>query len=42
MQVAGLEMIEDNIDEDEFMQAMIASFAGDESPLVDAIIKMAD
>ena len=42
MQVAGLEMIEDNIDEEEFMQAMIASFAGDESPLVDAIIKMAD
>lgn len=40
MQVAGLEMVEDNIDEDEFMQAMIASFAGDEGPLVDAIIKM--
>jgi cell filamentation protein len=41
MQVAGLEMIEDNIDEDEFMNAMIASFAGDEGPLVDAIIKIA-
>lgn len=34
-------MIEDNIDEDEFMHAMIANFAGDEGPLVDAIIKIA-
>lgn len=41
MQVAGLEMVEDKIDEDEFMEAMIASFAGDEAPLVNAIIKMA-
>lgn len=41
MQVAGLEMIEGNIDEDEFMDAMIASFAGDEAPLVNEIIKMA-
>lgn len=41
MQVAGLEMMEDNIDEDDFMDAMIASFAGDEGPLVTAIIKMA-
>ena len=41
MQVAGLEMIEDNIDEDEFMTAMISSFAGDETPLVNAINKMA-
>jgi cell filamentation protein len=41
MQVAGLEMVEDEIDEAEFMEAMIASFAGDEDPLVNAIIKMA-
>ena len=41
MQVAGLEMIENNIDENEFMNAMIASFAGDKGPLVDAIIKIA-
>ncbi|WP_028958731.1 Fic family protein [Sulfitobacter sp. 20_GPM-1509m] len=41
MQVAGLEMVEDNIDEDEFMEAMIASFAGDEALLVNAIVKMA-
>ena len=27
MQVAGLEMIENNIEEDEFMESMIASFA---------------
>lgn len=40
MQVAGLEMIEENIEEDEFMNAMISSFAGDEAPLVNAIIKM--
>ncbi len=32
--------IEDIIDEDEFMEAMIASFAGDENPLVNSIIKM--
>lgn len=41
MQVAGLEMIPDNIDEMQFMDAMIASFAGDNGPLVNAIIKMA-
>ena len=41
MQVAGLEKIEDNIDEDEFMNAMIVSFTGDEATLVNAIIKMA-
>ena len=41
MQVAGLEMVEDKIDEDEFMEAMIASFAGDEASLVNAIVKMA-
>ncbi|WBU60578.1 Fic/DOC family protein [Paracoccus albus] len=41
MQVAGIEMIEDNINEQEFMEAMIASFAGNETPLVNAIIKMA-
>ncbi|OWU68662.1 Fic/DOC family protein [Marinibacterium profundimaris] len=41
MQIAGLEMIECNIDENEFIDAMIASFVGDEAPLVDAIIKMA-
>lgn len=41
MQVAGLEMIEDKIDENEFMGAMVASFAGDEAPLVNSIIKMA-
>ncbi|MFG5380590.1 Fic/DOC family protein [Yoonia sp. R2-816] len=40
MQVAGLEMIEENIEEDELMNAMISSFAGDEAPLVNAIIKM--
>ncbi|WP_299507830.1 Fic family protein [uncultured Roseobacter sp.] len=40
MQVASLEMIEENIEEDEFMNAMISSFAGDEAPLVNAIIKM--
>lgn len=34
-------MIEDKIDEDEFMEAMKASFAGDEASLLDAIIKMA-
>ncbi|MDA3859341.1 MAG: Fic family protein [Roseovarius sp.] len=41
MQIAGLEMIEDNIDEDGFMNAMIESFVGDEGPLIDAIINMA-
>ncbi|MCE8001047.1 MAG: hypothetical protein HEP70_19590 [Rhodobiaceae bacterium] len=41
MQVAGIEMIEDHIDEGEFMNAMISSFAGDQGPLVNAIIKMA-
>jgi cell filamentation protein len=41
IQVAGLEMIEDKIDEDEFMNAMIARFAGDEGPIVDSIIKIA-
>ena len=41
MQIAGLDMIEDNIDENEFMQAMIASFSGDEAPPGNAIIKMA-
>lgn len=41
MQVAGLEMVEDKIDEDDFMEAMIASFAGDEAPLMNAIIKIA-
>ena len=41
MQVVGLEMAEDRINEEEFMEAMIASFAGDETPLVNAIIKMA-
>ena len=41
MQIARLDMIEDNIDEDVFMQAMIASFSGDEAPLGNAIIKMA-
>jgi cell filamentation protein len=40
MQVAGLEMIEDNIDEAAFMKAMIDSFRGDEAPLVAAIIRM--
>ena len=40
MQVADLEMIAENIEEDEFMNAMISSFAGDEAPLVNAIIKM--
>lgn len=40
MQVAGLEMIENNIDEDEFLSAMIASFVGDEGPLRSTIIKM--
>lgn len=42
MQVAGLKMIEDSIDEDAFMAAMISSFADDEVPLVIAIAKMAD
>lgn len=41
MQIAGLEMIEDNIDEGQFMNAMIESFVGDEGPLIAAIIKMA-
>lgn len=41
MQIAGLEMIEDKIGEDEFMRAMISSFAGDEAPLLNAIIKVA-
>ncbi|MDX8355746.1 Fic/DOC family protein [Cognatiyoonia sp. IB215182] len=41
MQVAGLEMVEDNINEDEFMDAMIASFCGNEIPLRNAIIRMA-
>lgn len=40
MQVAGLEMIEDNIDEAAFMNAMIASFMGDEVPLRAQITKM--
>lgn len=40
MQVAALEMIEDNIDEAAFMNAMIDSFRGDEAPLVAAIIRM--
>lgn len=40
MQVAGLEMIEDNIDEEEFMAAMVSSFADDKAPLVIAIAKM--
>ena len=40
MQVAGLEMIENNIEEDEFMEAMFASFARDEAPHA-RIIKMA-
>lgn len=34
-------MIEDNIDEDEFMNAMIASFVRDKGPIIDAIVKMA-
>ncbi|EEE35508.1 Y4lH [Rhodobacteraceae bacterium KLH11] len=41
MQVAGLEMVEDNINEDEFMDAMIASFCGNEIPLRNAVIRMA-
>lgn len=41
MQVAGFEMIEENIDEGEFMNAMISSFAGHEAPLVNAITKIA-
>lgn len=41
MQVAGLKMNEDRIDEAEFMSAMIASFMGDEVPLKMAFIKMA-
>lgn len=41
MQVAGFEMIEDRIVEKEFMEAMIASFVGDDPPLANAIIKMA-
>lgn len=40
MQVAGLEMVEDNIDEAAFMKAMIDSFRGDEAPLAAAIIRM--
>lgn len=40
MQVAGLEMIEDNIDEAAFMKAMIDSFRGDEAPLAAAIVRM--
>lgn len=40
MQVAGLEMLEDKIEEEEFMKAMVNSFAGDETPLANAIIKM--
>lgn len=40
MQVAGLEMIEDNIDEAAFMNAMIDSFRGDEAPLAAEIIRM--
>lgn len=41
LQGAGFQMNEDRIDEAEFMQAMIASFMGDEVPLRTAIIKMA-
>ena len=41
MQVAGLKMNEDRIDEAEFMSAMIASFMGDKVPLKMAFIKMA-
>lgn len=41
MLAAGLEMIENNIDEDEFMAAVISIFARDEAPLVNSITKMA-
>lgn len=40
MQVAGLRMNEDRIDEEAFMKAMIASFMGDEVPLRTAIARM--
>lgn len=40
MQVAGLRMNEDRIDEDAFMKAMIVSFMGDEVPLRTAIARM--
>lgn len=40
MQVAGLRMNEDRIDEEAFMKAMIAGFMGDEVPLRTAIARM--
>lgn len=42
LQIAGYEMNIDRLDEDAFMKAMIASFEGNERPLVTAILKMAD